>query len=107
MTWQNWAGTATADPARWYWPRTTEAIADAVRDAAAAGSRCAPSAAGTRRSPPPLSTSGAAIDLSGWTGIASVSLEDALRCRGWPHHGAVGYHDQGAERGRSTRSAWP
>ena len=33
MTWQNWAGTATADPARRYWPVRADAIADAVRDA--------------------------------------------------------------------------
>ena len=33
MTWQNWAGTASADPARRHWPRTAEEIADAVTDA--------------------------------------------------------------------------
>ncbi len=34
MTWQNWAGTATADPARRYWPRGLEEISAAVTSAA-------------------------------------------------------------------------
>ena len=37
MTWHNWAGTASADPARRYWPRSTEEIAEAVKDAAGSG----------------------------------------------------------------------
>src|SRR5690242_81486 len=37
MTWQNWAGTATMDPARRYWPKAADDICDAVKDAAAAG----------------------------------------------------------------------
>ena len=37
MTWQNWAGTASADPVRRYWPRSVEEIANAIKAAADAG----------------------------------------------------------------------
>jgi L-gulono-1,4-lactone dehydrogenase len=74
MTWQNWAGTATATPARRYWPRTAEAIADAVRDAASAG--LVVRALGSGHSfTPAAATDGAAIDLSSWTGVVTA---DAL-----------------------------
>ena len=35
--WRNWAGTATATPARWSRPRSEAEISAAVKDAAAAG----------------------------------------------------------------------
>jgi FAD-linked oxidoreductase len=71
MTWQNWAGTATADPARRYWPKTAGAIADAVKDAAASGLTVRALGSGHSFTPA-AATAGAALDLSGWTGIVSV-----------------------------------
>jgi len=77
MTWQNWAGTVTADPARRYWPRTADAIADAVRDAAKAGLTVR--ALGTGHSfTAAAATAGAAVDLSNWTGIVAADAETGL-----------------------------
>jgi FAD-linked oxidoreductase len=77
MNWQNWAGTATATPARRYWPRTAEAIADAVRDAAAAG--LVVRALGSGHSfTPAAATDGAAIDLSSWTGVIAADASTGL-----------------------------
>jgi FAD-linked oxidoreductase len=77
MTWQNWARTATATPARRYWPRTAEAIADAVRDAAAAG--LVVRALGSGHSfTPAAATDGAAIDLSSWTGVVAADASTGL-----------------------------
>jgi FAD-linked oxidoreductase len=73
MTWQNWAGTATADPARRHWPRSTEEIADAVKAAAAAGMTVRALGSGHSFTPA-AATAGAALDLSGWTGIVSADL---------------------------------
>jgi FAD/FMN-containing dehydrogenase len=73
MTWQNWAGTATADPARRYWPRSADEIADAVRAAAAAGLTVRALGSGHSFTPA-AATSGAALDLSGWTGLVSADL---------------------------------
>jgi FAD-linked oxidoreductase len=77
MIWQNWAGTAKATPARRYWPRTAEAIADAVRDAAMAG--LAVRALGSGHSfTSAAATDGAAIDLSSWTGVVAVDASTGL-----------------------------
>jgi FAD-linked oxidoreductase len=77
MTWQNWAGTATATPARQYWPRTAEAIADAVRDAARAG--LVVRALGSGHSfTPAAATDGVAIDLSSWTGVVAADASSGL-----------------------------
>jgi L-gulono-1,4-lactone dehydrogenase len=77
MTWQNWAGTATADPARRYWPRSAEAIADAIKDAAAAGLTVRALGSGHSFTPA-AATSGAALDLSGWTGVISADAGSGL-----------------------------
>jgi L-gulono-1,4-lactone dehydrogenase len=77
MTWQNWAGTATAEPARRYWPRTVTAIADAVKDAAAAGLTVRALGSGHSFTPA-AATSGAALDLSGWTGVESADVSSGL-----------------------------
>jgi FAD-linked oxidoreductase len=77
MTWQNWAGTATADPVRRHWPRSTGEIADAVTAAAEDGLTARALGSGhsfTRAA----ATSGAALDLSGWTGIAGADLDSGL-----------------------------
>jgi L-gulono-1,4-lactone dehydrogenase len=77
MTWQNWAGTASADPARRYWPRTAEAIADAIQDAASSGLTVRALGSGHSFTPA-AATSGAALDLSGWTGVLSADAEAGL-----------------------------
>jgi len=77
MTWQNWAGTASADPARRYWPRTAEAIGDAVKEAAAAGLTVRALGSGHSFTPAAV-TSGAALDLSGWTGVVTADPEAGL-----------------------------
>jgi FAD-linked oxidoreductase len=77
MTWQNWAGTAKATPIRRYWPRTAEAIADAVRDAAEAG--LVVRALGSGHSfTSAAATDGAAIDLSLWTGVVAADAVAGL-----------------------------
>jgi len=77
MTWQNWAGTAIADPARRYWPRSAGAIADAIKDAASAGLTVRALGSGHSFTPA-AATSGAALDLSGWTGVISADAESGL-----------------------------
>jgi len=77
MTWQNWAGTASADPARRYWPRTAEAIADTVREAALAGLTVRVLGSGHSFTAA-AATSGAALDLSGWTGVISADTKSGL-----------------------------
>jgi FAD-linked oxidoreductase len=77
MTWQNWAGTAAAEPARRYWPRTVEAIADAVKEAGSAGLTVRVLGSGHSFTPA-AATTGAALDLSGWTGIVTADAESGL-----------------------------
>jgi FAD-linked oxidoreductase len=77
MTWQNWAGTASADPARRYWPRTAEAIADAIREAVSAGLPVRALGSGHSFTPA-AATSGAALDLSRWAGVISADAESGL-----------------------------
>jgi L-gulono-1,4-lactone dehydrogenase len=77
MTWQNWAGTASAEPARRYWPRTLSAITDAVQDSAAAGLTVRALGSGHSFTPA-AATSGAALDLSGWSGVVSADAETGL-----------------------------
>jgi L-gulono-1,4-lactone dehydrogenase len=77
MTWQNWAGTASAAPARRYSPRTAEAIAGAIREAARAG--LGVRALGSGHSfTPAAATSGAALDLSRWSGVIAADAESGL-----------------------------
>jgi L-gulono-1,4-lactone dehydrogenase len=77
MTWHNWAGTATADPARRYWPRSTEELADAVKDAVGGGLTVR-ALGGGHSFTPAAATSGAALDLSGLTGIVGADLSSGL-----------------------------
>jgi FAD-linked oxidoreductase len=77
MTWQNWAGTAAANPARRYWPRTEDAIADAVRDAVKAGLTVRALGSGHSFTPA-AATAGVAVDLSGWTGVVAADAETGL-----------------------------
>ncbi len=77
MTWQNWAGTATMDPARRCWPKAAGAISDAVKDAAAAGLTVRALGSGHSFTPAAV-TAGAALDLSGWAGIVAADTESGL-----------------------------
>ncbi len=77
MTWQNWAGTASADPARRAWPRSTEEIADAITAAESDG--LSVRALGSGHSfTPAAATSGVALDLSGWAGVVGADLDSGL-----------------------------
>jgi L-gulono-1,4-lactone dehydrogenase len=76
-SWQNWAGTARAIPARWGRPQTEDEISAAVTAAAADGLRVR--ALGTGHSfTPAAATDGVAIDLSGWTGIVAADTRTGL-----------------------------
>ncbi len=75
--WRNWAGTATAAPARWRRPRSEAEIATAVKDAAASGLTVR--ALGSGHSFTAIAaTSGVALDLSGWTGIVAADTRTGL-----------------------------
>jgi L-gulono-1,4-lactone dehydrogenase len=77
MTWQNWAGTVSADPARRSWPRSAEEIGLAI--AAAAKDGLTVRALGSGHSfTPAAATSGVALDLSGWAGVVGADLESGL-----------------------------
>jgi L-gulono-1,4-lactone dehydrogenase len=77
MNWQNWAGTASARPARRCWPRSTEEIAAAVTSAAGDGLTVRALGSGHSFTPAAVTT-GAALDLSGWNGIVSADLASGL-----------------------------
>jgi len=75
--WRNWAGTATAAPARWRRPGSEAEIAAAVKDAAASGLTVR--ALGSGHSFTAVAaTSGVALDLSGWTGITAADTRTGL-----------------------------
>jgi L-gulono-1,4-lactone dehydrogenase len=77
MTWQNWAGTVSADPARRYWPKSVADISDAVTEAGAAGLTVRALGSGHSFTPA-AATSGAALDLSGWSGVVSSDIASGL-----------------------------
>jgi FAD-linked oxidoreductase len=77
MTWQNWAGTASADPVRRAWPRSTEEIAAAIVSAAKEGLTVRALGSGHSFTPA-AATSGVALDLSSWSGIIGADLESGL-----------------------------
>jgi L-gulono-1,4-lactone dehydrogenase len=75
--WRNWAGTASATPARWCRPRHEAEISAAVKDAASAGLTVR--AVGSGHSfTAAAATSGVALDLSGWTGIVAADTQTGL-----------------------------
>jgi len=77
MTWQNWAGTASADPVRRSWPRSTEDIGRAITAAAKDGLTVRALGSGHSFTPA-AATSGVAIDLSTWAGIIGADLDSGL-----------------------------
>ncbi|MBV9379691.1 MAG: FAD-binding protein [Streptosporangiaceae bacterium] len=77
MKWQNWAGTVTAAPSRWYRPASVTEISGAVKAAASAGLTAR--AVGSGHSFTAVAaTSGVAMDLSGWTGIVAADTTTGL-----------------------------
>jgi FAD-linked oxidoreductase len=77
MTWQNWAGTASADPVRRSWPRSAEEIGHAITAAAKEGLTVRALGSGHSFTPA-AATSGVALDLSGWTGVVTADLDSGL-----------------------------
>jgi FAD-linked oxidoreductase len=75
--WRNWAGTATAKPARWCQPRTEAGISAVIKDAAADGLPVR--ALGRGHSFTTIAaTAGVALDLSGWTGVTAADTRSGL-----------------------------
>ncbi|HEX5406340.1 MAG TPA: D-arabinono-1,4-lactone oxidase [Pseudonocardiaceae bacterium] len=75
--WRNWAGTATATPARLVRPTDPGEIADAVTDAERDGLPVRAIGAGHSFTSV-AATDGVAIDLSRWTGIAAADAATGL-----------------------------
>jgi FAD-linked oxidoreductase len=75
--WRNWAGTATATPARWRQPGDEAGIAAAVKEAAGAGLQLRALGSGHSFTPA-AATDGLALDLSGWTGIIAADTRTGL-----------------------------
>jgi FAD-linked oxidoreductase len=75
--WRNWAGTATATPARWCRPRSEAEISAAVKDAAADGLQVRALGSGHSFTAA-AATSGVALDLSQWTGITAADTRTGL-----------------------------
>ncbi|MFI6300847.1 D-arabinono-1,4-lactone oxidase [Amycolatopsis thailandensis] len=75
--WTNWAGTATASPLRVHRPRGTEEIAEAIGRSAADGRRLRPLGSGHSFTAIAAADSDA-MDLTGWTGIASADVAKGL-----------------------------
>ena len=75
--WRNWAGTATATPARWCRPRSESEISAAVKDAASAGLPMRALGSGHSFTAT-AATSGVALDLSQWTGITAADTRTGL-----------------------------
>jgi FAD-linked oxidoreductase len=75
--WRNWAGTATATPARRAQPRSEAEICAAVKDAAAAGLPVRALGSGHSFTPA-AATSGLALDLSLWTGVTAADTRTGL-----------------------------
>jgi len=75
--WKNWAGTASATPARWCRPRHEAEICAAVKDAAPAGLTVRALGSGHSFTAA-AATSGVALDLSAWTGIVAADTRTGL-----------------------------
>ena len=76
-TWRNWAGTATATPARWCQPRSEAEISAVVKDAASAGLQVRALGSGHSFTPA-AATWGVALDLSRWAGITAADTRTGL-----------------------------
>jgi FAD-linked oxidoreductase len=75
--WRNWAGTATANPLRWYRPNDPSQLADALRAAERDGHtvRCV----GSGHSFTSIAVADqVAVDLAGWSGIVAADTHTGL-----------------------------
>ncbi len=75
--WRNWAGTATAHPARWVTPSGPEQISAAIRGAERDGLPVRVVGAGHSFTPA-AATDGVALDLSRHTGVTEASVATGL-----------------------------
>ena len=75
--WRNWAGTATAAPARWSRPRNEAEISAAVKYAVSAGLTVRALGSGHSFTAA-AATSGVALDLSQWTGVTAADTRTGL-----------------------------
>jgi FAD-linked oxidoreductase len=75
--WRNWAGTATATPARWCQPQTEAEICAAVKDAARDGLQVRALGSGHSFTAA-AATAGLALDLSRWRGIIAADTQTGL-----------------------------
>jgi len=85
MTWQNWAGTASADPARRSWPRSTEEIGLAITAAGKDGLTVRALGSGHSFTPA-AATSGVALD-------GPVECAVQVRAHGGITDGVAGLRD--------------
>jgi len=76
--WSNWAGTASAVPARWVRAVCAEDISVAVRRAASAGLTVRALGSGHSFTAVAACDGGVALDLSGYTGIVSADVGTGL-----------------------------
>ncbi len=75
--WRNWAGTATANPIRWYRPNDPGQLADALKTAERDGHTVR--VVGSGHSFTPIAVADhIAVDLSGWTGIVAADAGTGL-----------------------------
>lgn len=75
--WRNWAGTATANPSRWYRPTDPSQLADALKTAERDGQTVR--VVGSGHSFTPIAVADhIAIDLAGWTGIIAADVRTGL-----------------------------
>jgi L-gulono-1,4-lactone dehydrogenase len=75
--WRNWAGTATAAPARWCQPRSAAEISAAICGAASEGLTVRALGSGHSFTAA-AATTGVALDLSRWTGITGADTRTGL-----------------------------
>jgi L-gulono-1,4-lactone dehydrogenase len=77
-TWSNWAGTASATPARWEPVTGAGDIQAAVKSAAAAGLTVRALGSGHSFTAAAACHGGVALELSGWTGVVSADVATGL-----------------------------
>ena len=75
--WRNWAGTATANPLRWYRPTDPSQLADALKTAERDGQTVRAVGAGHSFTTIAVADQ-IAIDLSGWSGIIAADARTGL-----------------------------
>jgi FAD-linked oxidoreductase len=73
-TWRNWAGTASATPARWARPTDPDRISATIRAAERDGLTVRPVGSGHSFTPI-AATDGVALDLSGWQGVVRADID--------------------------------